>query len=74
MPGKKKIHKKLKKLLEKNEINKVLNRLKRMIKMIQSYKLKKKIAEFYIYVKNNRQGIESSMRIRMDKQLKAREQ
>ena len=67
LPGKKKLHKKLKELFEKNKIDKVLKRLRRMIKMIRSQKLKKKIAEFYIYVKNNRQGIESSMRIRMDK-------
>ena len=35
--------------------------------MIRSRKVKKKIAEFYVYVKNNRQGIEESMRVRMDK-------
>jgi len=67
LPGKKKIHNKLKKLFENNEINKVLIRLKRMIKMIRSRKIKKKIAEFYVYIKNNRQGIEASMRMRMDK-------
>lgn len=71
LPGKKQIHNKLKKLFEKNEIDKVLSRLKRMMKMIHSRKLKKKIAEFYIYVKNNRQGIESSMRIRMDKETES---
>ena len=67
LPGKKKIHKKLKELFEKNKIDKVLSRLKRMMKMIRSQKLKKKIVEFYVYVKNNRQGIEASIRIRMDK-------
>lgn len=67
LPGKKKSQQRLKKLLEKDKIDKVLSRLKRMIKMIRSRKLKKKITEFYVYVKNNREGIERSMRIRMDK-------
>lgn len=67
LPGKKKAQQRLKKLFERNKIDKVLSRLKRMIKMIRSRKLKKKIAEFYVYVKNNRQGIEQSMRVRMDK-------
>lgn len=67
LPGKKKAQQRLKKLFENNKIDKVLNRLKRMIEMIRSRKLKKKIAEFYVYVKNNRQGIEESMRLRMDK-------
>ncbi len=65
LPGKKKIHNKLKKLFENNEINKVLIRLKRMIKLIHSRKLKKKLIEFYTYIHNNRQGIEASMRIRI---------
>lgn len=69
MPGKRKSQQRLKKLLEENKIDKVLICLKRMIKMIRSRKLKKKIAEFYIYVKNNQQGIEESMRVRMDKKL-----
>ena len=63
LPGKKKIHTKLKKLFKRNEIDKVLSRLKRMIKMIRSRKLKKKIVKFYVYVRNNRQGIESSMKV-----------
>lgn len=71
LPGKKKIHKKLKELFENNKIDKVLSRLKRMIKMIRSRKLKKKILEFYAYVKNNRQGIEASMRVRMDKTIES---
>lgn len=69
LPGKRKSQQRLKKLFEENKIDKVLICLKRMIKMIHSRKLKKKIAEFYIYVKNNRQGIEESMRVRMDKKL-----
>jgi len=67
LPGKKQIHNKLKKLFESNKIDKVLSRLKRIIRMIRNRKLKKKISEFYVYVKNNRQGIEASIRIRMDK-------
>ena len=67
LPGKKRLQQRLKKLFEKNKIDKVLSCLKRMIKMIRSRKLKKKIAEFYVYVRNNRQGIEESMRVRMDK-------
>jgi len=67
LPGKKKIHKRLKKLFEKNKIDKVLIRLKRMLNLVKSRKLKKKIFEFYSYVKNNKEGIEASMRIRMDK-------
>jgi len=71
LPGKKRIHRELKDLFEKNEIDKVLKRLRRMIKMIRKRALKKKIAEFYGYVKNNRAGIESSMRIRADKAIQS---
>lgn len=67
LPGKKKAQQRLKKLFEKNKINEVLNRLKRMIKMIKNRKLKSKLIEFYNYVSNNRQGIEASMRLRLDK-------
>ena len=67
LPGKKQSQKRLKRLFEKNKIDEILNRLKRMIKMIRSRKIKKKIIEFYTYVRNNREGIESSMRIRIDK-------
>ena len=67
LPGKKKIHTKLKRLFKRNEVDKVLSRLKRMIKMIRSRKLKKKIVKFYVYVRNNRQGIESSMKVHLDK-------
>ena len=69
LPGKKKSQQRLKKLFEKNKIDKVLSRLRRMIKMIHGRKLKKKIAGFYAYVRNNRQGIEESMRVSMDKKL-----
>jgi len=69
LPGKKKIHKKLKKLFEKNKIDEALSRLKRMIEMLKSRKLKKKILEFYAYIQNNREGIEASMRIRIDKSI-----
>ena len=69
LPGRKHTHKRLKELFEKNKIDEILNRLKRMIKMIRSRKLKEKIFEFYTYVRNNREGIEASMRIRMDKSV-----
>ena len=71
LPGKKKLYRRLKELFEKNKIDKVLISLKRMIKMIKSRKHKEKIAELYVYVKNNRQGIEASMRIRMDKAIES---
>ncbi len=69
LPGKRKSQQRLKRLFEENKINEVLSRLKRMIKMVRNRKLKKKISEFYVYVMNNRQGIEASMRVRMDKKL-----
>jgi len=69
LPGKKKSQQRLKKLFEKNKIDEVLNRLKRMIRMIHNRKIKKKLIEFYGYVQNNRQGIEASMQLRMDKKL-----
>jgi len=69
LPRGKESQKRLKKLLEKNKIDKVLSRLRRMIRMIKSRKLKKNILEFYVYLKNNRQGIEASMRIRVDKTI-----
>jgi len=46
-------------------------RLKKMIKKIGSGKIKKQLAEFYVYVVNNRQGIETSMRVRMDKKTES---
>ena len=67
LPGKKKSQQRLKRLFEENKIDKVLSRLKRMIKMIRSRNLKKKLVEFYGYIRNNREGIEASMRARMDK-------
>ncbi len=71
LPGKKQIHNKLKKFFENNEIDKVLSRLKRMIKMIRNRKLKSKLIEFFSYVRNNRQGIEASMRVRIDKNIES---
>jgi len=71
LPGKKRSQQRLKKLFEQNRIDKVLVRLKRMIKMIRSRKPKKNIAGFYAYVRNNRQGIEESMRIRLDKNIQS---
>lgn len=69
LPGKKKSQQRLKQLLEKNKLDKALNRLRRMIRMIRSRKIKKRLAEFHSYVSNNRQGIEASMKVRMDKKL-----
>ena len=69
LPGKKGSQQRLKKLFEKNKIDKVLNRLRRMITLVRSRKVKEKLAEFYLYVRNNRKGIEASMRVRMDKRL-----
>ena len=71
LAGKKKSQQRLKKLFEKNKIDEVLRRLKRMIKKIDSRKIKKQLAEFYTYVVNNRQGIEASMRLRMDKKTES---
>lgn len=67
LPGKKEQHRRLKELFETNEIVKALDYLRQTIKTITNHKLKKKAGEFYRYVRNNRQGIEASMRIRMDK-------
>ena len=69
--AKKKSQQRLKKLFEKNKIEEVLRRLKRMIKKIGSRKIKKQLAEFYTYVVNNRQGIEASMLLRMDKKTES---
>ena len=71
LPGKKKSQSNLKKLIEKNKIAKALKRLRRMIRMIHSRKIKKKLAEFYLYLHNNRQGIEASMSVRMDKKTES---
>lgn len=67
LPGKKRLQQRLKRLFEKNEIDKTLFRIRRIMRMIRSRKLKKKLCEFYTYVINNRKGIEASTRIRMDK-------
>jgi len=71
LAGKKKSQQRLKKLFEKNKIDEVLRRLRRMIKKIGSRKIKKQLAEFYVYVVNNRQGIEASMRVRIDKKIES---
>lgn len=69
LAGKKKSQSRLKKLFEANKIDSVLCRLRRMIKMVRCRKIKKRLTEFYVYVRNNRQGIEASMKVRMDKKL-----
>jgi len=71
LPGKRKSQERLKKFFEQNKIDEVLNRLKRMIKMIRSRNLKKKLVEFYGYIRNNREGIEASMRVRLDKTIES---
>ena len=69
LPGRKQSQKRLKELFEKNKIDQVLTRLKRMITMIRSRKIKRKLIEFYGYIIHNRQGIEASMRVRIDKKI-----
>ena len=71
LPGKKQSQKRLKELFDKNKIDTVLSRLKRMIKMVRNRKVKKKLMEFYGYVRNNRKGIEASMQVRMDKNIES---
>lgn len=67
LPGKKQSQKRLKQLFEKNKIDQLLSRLKRMIRMLRGRKPKKKLQEFYGYVIHNHQGIKASMQVRMDK-------
>ncbi len=69
LAGKKKIQQRFKKLIEKNKIDNVLHRLKRMIRMIHNRTIKQKLVELYGYIQNNRQGIAASMNVRMDKTL-----
>ncbi|MBL7131048.1 MAG: ISLre2 family transposase [Candidatus Omnitrophica bacterium] len=71
LPGKKQSQKKLKELFEKNKIDKALSRIKRLTKGIRNRKLKSKLIEFYGYISNNRQGIEASMQVRMDKKVES---
>lgn len=71
LPGKKQSQKKLKELFEKKKINKALSRIKRLAKGVRNRKLKSKLIEFYGYVLNNRQGIEASMVVRMDKTIES---
>jgi len=71
LPGKKQSQKKLKELFEKKKIDKALSRIKRLAKNIRNRKFKSKLIEFYGYVVNNRQGIEASMAVRMDKTIES---
>jgi hypothetical protein len=71
LPGKKQSQRRLKKLFETKQIDKVLTRLKRLIKAIRNRKVKAKLVEFRGYVKNNREGIEASMNVRMDKNIES---
>ena len=71
LAGKKKSRQWLKKLFEGNKTDEVLRRLRRMIKKIGSRRIKKQLAEFYVYAVNNRQGIEASTRARMDKKTES---
>ena len=71
LAGRKKWQQGLKKLLEKNKIEKVLSYLRRMITRIKDPELKEKISSVYVYIRNNREGIEASMRVRMDKKTES---
>jgi len=63
-PGKKEKHKIIKNLFEKNNIDGVLDEIKKELDKTDDEKEHNLILEYYVYVKNNRAGVESSIRIR----------
>ncbi len=63
-PGQKETQKHLKELFEENEIDKVLDDIKNEFGKTEDEKERRLILEYHGYIKNNRAGIESSIRIR----------
>jgi len=66
-PGKKEKHKIIKDLFEKNNIDGVLDEIKKELDKTDDEKEHKIILEYYVYVKNNREGIAASIWIRKDR-------
>ncbi len=67
LPRRKEKQKILKELFEKNDIDSVLAELREEREQTEDEKERKLILEYYVYVKNNRAGIEASIRIRISK-------
>jgi len=65
LPRRKEKQKSLKILFEENKIDEALEDIQETIDETQDIKDRKLISEYYTYVKNNREGIEASIRIRM---------
>ncbi len=65
LPRRKEKQKSLKLLFEKNRIGEALEDIQKTIAETQDVRERELISEYYTYVKNNRQGIGASIRIRM---------
>ena len=65
--GRKEEQNRIKGLLEEIKIEEALEAIKEIIGETSEEKQRTLMSEYYVYVRNNRDGIESSMRLRMDK-------
>ena len=64
-PGRKEKQKAIKMLFEKDKISEALEEIQKTFDETEDDKERKLIAEYYVYVKNNRDGIAASIRIKM---------
>lgn len=64
-PGKKEKQRNIKVLFEKNKISDALEEIQKAFVETDDEKERKLISEYYVYVENNREGIEASIRIKM---------
>ncbi len=67
-PGRKEKQIKIKTLFEENKITEALEEIRKTLEETDDEKERELISEYYVYVKNNREGIESSVRIRMNEE------
>jgi len=67
-PGKKEKQVKIKILFEENKIPEALEEIQSILEETEDSKKRNLMLEYYVYVKNNQKGIESSVRMRMGKE------
>jgi len=58
----------IKVLLEKNKVSEALEEIQKTFDETEDEKERELISEYYVYVKNNRDGIEASIRIKMNEE------
>jgi hypothetical protein len=68
LPRRKEKQQSIKMLFEKNKVSEALEEIQKAFNDTKDEKERELISEYYVYVKNNRDGIESSIRIKMNEE------